>query len=203
MITVATAGLLTGLSLIIPIGAQNAHVLRQGVLRTYVGPVVTVCALSDVVLIVAGAAGVGVVVQEHAWLLEAARWFGVAFLVWYAAGALVRARRPESLTAGLAGSADSRRRVVGRTMALTWLNPHVYLDTVLLLGTLAATHDSIGGGRWWFAAGAGLASIAWFTTVGFGARLLSPLLARPRSWQVLELLVAATMLVVAGRLALG
>ncbi|GAB3866333.1 LysE/ArgO family amino acid transporter [Nocardioides maradonensis] len=202
MLTVATAGLLTGLSLIVPIGAQNAHVLRQGLLRTYVGPVVTVCALSDVVLILAGAAGVGVVVQDHTWLLEVARWFGVAFLVWYAVGAIARARRSESLTAA-AGSADSRRRVVGRTMALTWLNPHVYLDTVLLLGTLAATHDSVGGGRWWFAAGAGLASIAWFTTVGFGARLLSPLLARPRSWQVLELLVAATMLVVAGRLALG
>jgi L-lysine exporter family protein LysE/ArgO len=200
VLTAATAGLLTGLSLILPIGAQNAHVLRQGVLRRYVGPVVTVCALSDVALILAGAAGVGTVVDRASWLLEAARWFGVAFLTWYAVGALNRARHRESLSTAGADSA-SRRRVVGRTVALTWLNPHVYLDTVLLLGTLAATHSDVAGGRWWFAAGAGLASIAWFSTVGFGARLLSPLLARPRSWQVLELLVAATMLFVAGRLA--
>ena len=102
-----------------------------------------------------------------------------------------------------AGEASARRSVVGRTVALTWLNPHVYLDTVLLIGTLAAAHGSAGGVRWGFAVGAALASVAWFTGLGYGARALSPLLVRPRAWQVLEVGVAATMLFVAGRLALG
>ena len=203
VLTTATAGLMTGLSLIVAIGAQNAHVLRQGLLRTGVGPVVAVCALSDVVLILAGAAGVGTAVDRAPWLVEIARWFGVAFLTWYAVGALRRARHREALAVAGTQDAISPRRVVGRTVALTWLNPHVYLDTVLLLGTVAATHDDVSGGRWWFAVGAALASIAWFTTVGFGARALAPLLARPRSWQVLELVVAATMLAVAARLAVG
>ncbi|TWE07830.1 LysE/ArgO family amino acid transporter [Rudaeicoccus suwonensis] len=201
MIAAAVAGFLTGLSLILPIGAQNAHVLRQGMLRAHTGSVVVVCAASDLVLIAVGAAGVGTAVEHAGWLLEAARWFGVAFLTWYAIGALRRAAGTEHLVAA-EEVATSRRRVVGRTLALTWLNPHVYLDTVLLLGSLAATHTDVAGGQWWFAAGAGVASIAWFTTLGFGSRALSPLLARPNSWRVLEVFVAATMLFVAVRLAL-
>ena len=198
------AGLLTGLSLIVAIGAQNAYVLRQGLRRAYVGPVVTVCTLSDFALIVAGVSGIGVLVQHAGWALQAVRWVGVAFLVWYGLSSGWRARRPVAL-AGADGDAGAGGggAVLRRTLALTWLNPHVYLDTVLLLGTVAATHDDVSGGRWWFAVGAALASIAWFTTVGFGARALAPLLARPRSWQVLELVVAATMLAVAARLAVG
>ena len=198
------AGFFTGLSLIVAIGAQNAYVLRQGVLRAHVLAVVAVCAISDVVLIVAGVAGVGAIVDRAPVLLDVVRWFGVAFLLWYAVGALRRAFGIEVLSAAGDGSGgESRRRVVGRAVALTWLNPHVYLDTVLLVGSIAATHDDVPGGRWWFAVGAGLASLVWFNSLGFGAGRLAPLLARPRAWRVLELGIAATMIFVAAKLALG
>ena len=198
---------MTGGSLIVAIGAQNAYVLRQGVTRSHTGSVVAVCATSDVVLIAAGVAGVGTLVTHAGWLIGAVTWFGVAFLLWYAAGSMRRAFKPTALTAGV-GNADTepRGRVLGRTAALTWLNPHVYLDTVLLIGSIAATHDPADGshdGRWLFAAGASIASIVWFTSLGYGARKLSPLLARPRAWQILELTVAATMVTVATKLALG
>jgi len=200
----AAAGFLTGLSLIVAIGAQNAYVLRQGILRAHVLAVVAVCAVSDLVLILAGVGGIGVVVDRAPVLLDVVRWFGVAFLLWYAMGALRRALRTEALAAAGDGSGmEPRGRVVGRAVALTWLNPHVYLDTVLLLGSIAATHDEVAGGRWWFAAGAGLASILWFVGLGFGASGVAPLLARPRAWQVLELGIAATMIFVATKLALG
>lgn len=202
MLDSAAAGFATGLSLIVAIGAQNAYVLRQGVLRAHVPAVVAVCAVSDLVLIFAGVSGIGAVVDRAPVVLDVVRWFGVVFLLWYGAGALRRAFRPEALsTAG--NGPESSRRVIGRAVALTWLNPHVYLDTVLLLGSIAATHDDLAGGRWWFAAGAGLASIAWFTGLGFGAGKLAPLLARPRSWQALELLIAATMIAIAATLAFG
>ena len=202
MLDSAAAGFATGLSLIVAIGAQNAYVLRQGVLRAHVPAVVAVCAVSDLVLILAGVSGIGAIVDRAPVVLDIVRWFGVAFLLWYAAGALRRAFRPEALSAAANGS-ESTGRAVGRAVALTWLNPHVYLDTVLLLGSIAATHDDLAGGRWWFAAGAGLASIAWFTGLGFGAGKLAPLLARPRSWQALELLIAATMIAIAAKLAVG
>src|SRR3954452_15377840 len=198
---------MTGGSLIVAIGAQNAYVLRQGLTRSHTGSVVAVCAVSDVVLIAAGVAGVGTIVAHAGWLGDGVTWFGGAFLLWYAAGSVRRAFRPAALSAGV-GSAETepRGRVLGRTAALTWLNPHVYLDTVLLIGSIAAAHGAGGGaldGRWLFAAGAAIASIVWFTSLGFGARKLSPLLARPRAWQVLELVLAATMVMVATRLALG
>lgn len=204
----AVAGLLTGLTLIVAIGAQNAFVLRQGLARSYVGPVVAVCAVSDVVLVVAGVAGIGTLVTRAGWAVDAVRWFGVAFLLWYAAGSLRRAYRPEPLGPAVngPGATESRRAVLLRAVALTWLNPHVYLDTVLLLGSVAATHAAAHdsrGAQWWFAAGACLASMAWFSGLGYGARLLAPLLTSPRAWQVLELLVGATMLLVAVRLATG
>jgi L-lysine exporter family protein LysE/ArgO len=198
---------MTGGSLIVAIGAQNAYVLRQGLTRSHTGAVVAVCAVSDVVLIAAGVAGVGTVVAHAGWIIDVVTWFGVAFLLWYAVGSLHRAFRPAVLIAGVGTAApEPRGRVLGRAAALTWLNPHVYLDTVLLIGSIAATHDTAGGtldGRWIFAAGAATASIAWFTSLGFGARKLAPLLARPRAWQVLEVAVAATMAIVAAKLALA
>ncbi|HWJ65359.1 MAG TPA: LysE/ArgO family amino acid transporter [Nocardioides sp.] len=203
MIVAMTAGLLTGLSLILAIGAQNAYVLRQGLLRSHVGAVVLVCALSDAVLIVAGVAGIGTLVDRAGWVLEVVRWLGVAFLLGYAAASLRRAAGSETLAAD-AGGTEPLRPVLVRVVALTWLNPHVYLDTVLLLGSIAAAHDGGGpAGRWWFAAGACVASVLWFTSLGYGARLLAPLLARPRAWQVLDVLVAVTMVFVAANLALG
>jgi len=200
------AGFMTGGSLIVAIGAQNAYVLRQGVTRSHTAAVVAVCSVSDAVLIAAGVAGIGTVVAHASWLIDVVTWFGVAFLLWYAAGSLRRALQPVALTAGPGTTAaEPRGRVVGRAAALTWLNPHVYLDTVLLIGSIAATHDAGGtvDGRWIFAAGAAAASIVWFASLGFGARTLAPLLARPRAWQLLDLLVAATMILVAAKLALG
>jgi L-lysine exporter family protein LysE/ArgO len=193
-------GLLTGLSLIIAIGAQNAFVLRQGLRRSRVGGVVAVCAISDLVLIVAGVSGIGVVVQHAGWALTAVRWFGVAFLTGYGLSAAWRARRPSTLAATADGP-GTWAATLRRTLALTWLNPHVYLDTMVLLGSIANTHGP--SGRWWFAVGACLASVAWFTGLGFGARFAAPLLTTPRAWQVLDLLIAATMLLIAVRLATG
>ncbi len=204
MLTAAAAGLVTGLALIIAIGAQNAFVLRQGLARQHVGTVVAICAVSDLVLILAGVAGIGTLVEQAAWLIEVVRWLGVAFLTWYGVGSLLRARhQAETLEAARQG-VGSRRAAAVRALALTWLNPHVYLDTVLLLGSIAATHSSDGGGgRWWFGAGAGLASIVWFVGLGYGARLAHRRLSTPRAWQVLDVLIGLTMLGIAVMLALG
>ncbi|QLQ09072.1 MAG: amino acid transporter [Nocardioidaceae bacterium] len=197
MFHVATAGLFTGLSLIVAIGAQNAFVLRQGIRREHVGTVVATCAISDVVLIAAGVAGVGALVDRSGRLLDVVTWAGAAFLIWYGVTSLLRARHP----AGLTAEAASPGRVAAKALALTWLNPHVYLDTVLLLGSVAATHGS--PGRWWFGLGACLGSLIWFSSLGFGARLLAPLLARPRAWQIVDVIVACTMFAVAAMLLLG
>ena len=210
MLTAAGAGLATGLALIIAIGAQNAFVLRQGLARQHVGTVVAICAVSDLVLIVAGVAGIGTLVEQAGWLIEVVRWLGVAFLTWYGVSSLLRARhQAETLEAARQG-VGSRRAAAGRALALTWLNPHVYLDTVLLLGSIAATYSSTGStgdagssGRWWFAVGAGLASIVWFVGLGYGARLAHRRLSTPRAWQVLDVLIGLTMLGIAVLLARG
>jgi L-lysine exporter family protein LysE/ArgO len=151
------------------------------------------------VLIVAGVAGIGTLVERAPWAVEAVRWFGVAFLVAYGVRSLLRARHPEALRA--AAGSGGRRGVVLAALALTWLNPHVYLDTVLLLGSIANQHGP--QDRWWFALGASVASAVWFCGLGYGARTASPLLARPRSWQVLDVLIGLTMLAIAVSLALG
>ena len=200
MLDAAAAGLLTGLTLIVAIGAQNAFVLRQGLAREHVLPVVLICALSDLVLIVAGVAGIGTVIRQAGWVIDVVRWLGVAFLTAYGVRSLLKARRNDALAAGAPEPLSLRTAVLTAT-ALTWLNPHVYLDTVLLLGSIANTHGHTG--RWWFAAGASLASVLWFSALGFGARLASPLLARPRAWQVLDVLIGLTMLGIALMLALG
>jgi L-lysine exporter family protein LysE/ArgO len=196
----ALTGLVTGLSLIVAIGAQNAFVLRQGLARQHVGIVVAICAVADVALIVAGVAGIGRIVERAPAALDVVRWLGVAFLTWYGVSSLLRARHAEALEAANE-RALSRRGAAVRATALTFLNPHVYLDTVLLLGSLAAHQGPTG--RWWFALGACVASVAWFTALGYGARLLSPLLRKRRAWQVLDVLIGLTMLAIAAGLALG
>ena len=200
MLDALVAGLLTGLSLIVAIGAQNAFVLRQGLLRQHVGPVVAVCAVSDLVLITAGVAGIGAIVQHAPTALDVVRWLGVAFLTAYGVRSLWRAVHPDALTPSSAAEPRLRGALV-QTVALTWLNPHVYLDTVLLIGSIAAHHGP--GNKWWFGAGAGLGSIVWFTGLGYGARLAAPLLSRPRAWQVLDVLIGLTMLTIAYQLARG
>ena len=193
-------GLLTGLSLIVAIGAQNAFLLRQGLRRVPVGALVTVCTLSDFVLIIAGVSGIGAIVQHAGWALQLVRWIGVAFLTWYGLSSAWRARRRSALTAAPDGP-RSRYAAVRRALAFTWLNPHVYLDTVVLLGSVANAHGP--SGRWWFALGAGAASALWFTSLGFGARLVAPLLATSRAWQILDLFIAVTMVLLALKLAVA
>ena len=200
MLDSTLAGLITGLTLIVAIGAQNAYVLRQGLAREHVGIVVAICTLSDVVLIAAGVAGIGRVVEHAPWVLDVVRWLGVAFLTWYGVSSLLSARKPEALRAA-DRTTLSRRGVAVRALALTWLNPHVYLDTVLLLGTIA-NHEGPTG-RWWFAIGACVASTLWFCGLGFGARYASRFLSSARAWQVLDVLIGLTMLAIAVKLAVG
>ena len=188
------AGLLTGLSLIVAIGAQNAFVLRIGLSQRFVAPVVAVCAVSDLLLIVAGVAGIGTIVEQAPEAIDVIRWLGVAFLTWYGVSSLLRARHADSLEAARAAAPD-RRTAVLKVTALTWLNPHVYLDTVLLVGSIANQHGS--GGRWWFAAGASAASVLWFTGLGYGARVFTCVLSSVRAWQVLDVLIGLTMLGIA------
>ena len=188
------SGLTAGASLIIAIGAQNAFVLRQGLRREHVLAIVAVCALSDVVLIALGVAGIGALVEAAPLALTIVTIAGALFLLAYAAFAARRAIRPKALEAAAAEKTTLIAAVL-TAVALTWLNPHVYLDTVLLLGSLAATHGS--DGKWIFAAGAAVASIVWFTALGYGARLLSRVFARPVAWRILDGLIALVMLTLA------
>ncbi|KMO98879.1 LysE/ArgO family amino acid transporter [Streptomyces roseus] len=199
IIAAALAGFGTGLSLIVAIGAQNAFVLRQGVRRHAVLAVVAICAVSDALLIALGVAGVGAFVTAWPAALTAVALAGGTFLIAYGILAARRVLRPAPGAAlGTEGAtAGSRRGAVLACLAMTWLNPHVYLDTVLLVGSLASDRGDL---RWIFGLGAGLASLVWFATLGYGARLLSGVLARPSAWRVLDGLVAATMVTMGGML---
>ena len=196
----AASGLGFGLSLIVAIGAQNAFVLRQGLLRQHVLPVVMVCATSDAVLIVAGIAGLGSLLDLAPWLVDVMRVAGALFLLTYAALAARRAWRPGAIDARGDGGGTALWPVVSTAVALTWLNPPVYLDTVVLLGSVAGTH---GDERWWFGAGAVTGSIVWFTALGFGARLLQPVFVKPSAWRVLDAVIAVVMVVIAATLLHG
>ncbi len=195
MIPAALAGLGLGLSLIVAIGAQNAFVLRQGLRREHIVVVILICALSDAALIALGVAGAGWVFDRVPWLVDVVRWAGAVFLAVYGALAARRALRPTGLAvASGAATGASLLAVAGTTLALTWLNPHVYLDTVVLLGSVASTH---GQWRWAFGAGAMLGSVLWFSALGFGARLLAPAFARPTAWRVLDGVIAVVMVAIA------
>jgi L-lysine exporter family protein LysE/ArgO len=198
-VTAALPGLLTGLSLIVAIGAQNAYVLKQGLTRNHVALVVLICAVSDALLITVGVSGVGALVQDHPTAMTVLRWVGAAYLAAYGLRSLWSARRPQALDP-LEGGGTGRRTVVATTLALTYLNPHVYLDTVLMLGSIANQH---GDARWWFAAGAVAGSFLWFTALGFGARAASRAMSRPGTWRVLDLVIGVVMITLAVRLLLG
>ncbi|MFI5852773.1 LysE/ArgO family amino acid transporter [Streptomyces parvulus] len=199
-LTAAAAGFGTGLSLIVAIGAQNAFVLRQGIRRDAVLAVVGICALSDALLIALGVGGVGAVVVAWPDALTVVGWIGGAFLLCYGALAARRVFRPEGALRAEGDGAGSRRRAVLTCLALTWLNPHVYLDTVFLLGSVAADRGPL---RWTFGLGAAAASLVWFAALGFGARHLGRFLARPVAWRVLDGLVAATMIALGVSLVAG
>ena len=189
----ALAGFLTSLSLIVAIGAQNAYLLRLGLTRHFIGLAVTICALSDVVLILVGIGGIGRVVRSAPGTLEVLKWIGVVYLVGYAIRSFWRASRTEVLLPSEA-EPPSRRSVVLATLAFTFLNPHVYLDTVLLVGSIG---NQYGDQRWYFAVGACAASIVWFAGLGFGARSASRFMARPATWRVLDVLIGVVMILVA------
>lgn len=221
MLTSLLAGVGLGLSLIVAIGAQNLFVLRQGIRREHAVAVALTCALSDAALIAIGVSGLGALLHAVPWLIEAVRWGGAAFLTVYAVLAARRALWPARLVAESAlvieadaeagpsesgagaGPSASGRSVTTRTrlasvlltcLALTWLNPHVYLDTVFLLGSVAASH---GATRWWFAAGAMAASFAWFFALALGSRHLGRWLSTPRAWRILDAVIAVVMLALA------
>jgi L-lysine exporter family protein LysE/ArgO len=198
VIASAVAGFFAALALIAAIGAQNAFVLRQGLRREHVVAVVSVCAASDALLIAAGIGGLGALIADRPVLLAVIKWGGAAFLFGYAILAARRAWRPGVLTPADRPPASLRATLL-TCLAFTYLNPHVYLDTVLLLGAVAQQHRY----QWVFGAGAMLASAVWFTALGVGARKLAPVLAKPTAWRVLDGLVAALMTAMALSLLLG
>jgi L-lysine exporter family protein LysE/ArgO len=182
-------GLLTGLSLIIAIGAQNAFVIRQGLTKKHVLLVVAICSISDALLIALGVAGVGVLISGLPWLLETIRWFGVAYLTWFGIRSIRSAFKTQVLDASGVQSATAKT-VVLSVLGFTFLNPHVYLDTVILLGSIG---NQFGQDKWWFALGGAVASILWFSSIGFGAKAASRFMAKPVFWKVLDLVIAAVM----------
>ena len=191
MLTPLLIGFATGFTLIVAIGAQNAFVLRQGIRREHVLPVVAVCTVSDMALMAAGVAGFGALITAHPQVVTLARFGGAAFLIVYGMLAARRAWRPSGLTPSQAGP-SRLAGVVLTCLAFTFLNPHVYLDTVVLIGALSNEHRD---GRWLFGVGAAVASAVWFTTLGFGAGRLRGLFARPTAWRILDGLIAVTMIV--------
>jgi len=191
-------GLALSLGLIVAIGAQNAFVLRQGLRREHVGSVVLFCALADAVLITAGVLGMAQALGNHPGVARAMALAGAAFLAWYGWQALQRARHASQLQAAEGGAGLSQGAALAQAAAFTLLNPHVYLDTVLLVGSIGAQQPA--GLQGWFVAGASIASLSWFTALGFGARWLAPLFAKPRAWQVLDGLIGATMWLLAALL---
>jgi L-lysine exporter family protein LysE/ArgO len=193
MVTAAfTTGFALCATLIVAIGAQNAFVLRQGIRREHVALTVLFCALADLMLIGAGVAGLAKLLGEAPTLTAILTVAGAVFLLWYGVQALRRAVKPQSLQAGIGNERLPLRKVLAQAAGFTFLNPHVYLDTVLLMGTVGARHAF--DGRIAFIGGAACASAVWFTGLGFGARLLAPVFARPAAWQKLDSLVGLTMI---------
>ncbi|WP_200814112.1 LysE/ArgO family amino acid transporter [Xaviernesmea oryzae] len=196
MLSAGLSGLALGASLIVAIGAQNAFILRQGLIRSHVFVLCFICALSDALLIAAGVGGLGTIVSQSPVLISVVTLGGAAFLGTYAAMAFRRAAKPGAMVAG-APEAMGLKAAVLTCLAFTFLNPHVYLDTVVLLGSLSAAFEGVE--RVAYGAGAAIASFLWFFGLGYGARFLAPLFARPAAWRVLDVVIGVVM----GLLALG
>jgi L-lysine exporter family protein LysE/ArgO len=189
MFTVILTGLLTGFALIVAIGAQNAFVLRQGIRGEHVVPVILTCLVSDVVGIAAGIAGLGAVLSRWPVVVPIAMIGGGIYLLAFGAHAAFRAWKPEALEAD-EHTSMTRRAAVLMALAMAWLNPHFYLDSMLMLGTVA---NGFGDARWWFFAGTLIASTVWFLGLGLGARALRGLFARPMAWRALDSVIAVFM----------
>jgi L-lysine exporter family protein LysE/ArgO len=186
-------GLFTGLSLIIAIGAQNAFVIRQGLNKQYVFLVVGVCSASDALLIVLGVGGLGQLLQRHPTILDFIKWFGVLYLTWFGVRSLLAVFKDQALVAANEAK-TSFKQVIGRTLGFTFLNPHVYLDTVIFLGGIGSQFKTH---KWDFAAGAVISSILWFTSIGFGAKAASKFMSRPIFWKILDGFIALVMFTLA------
>lgn len=195
----ALAGFALGFSLILAIGAQNAFVLRQGLKGAHVLAVVLTCALSDALLIAGGVAGFGALAEAVPLFETVMRWGGAAFLVWYGARNFIAAFRGGDALEDRGDTTQSLKAAVMTCLALTWLNPHVYLDTVVLIGSISAQYDN----RLAFGLGAMTASFVFFFSLGYGARALRPLFTSARAWQVLDIIVGLTMWAIAAKLILG
>jgi len=190
-------GFFTGLSLIIAIGAQNAFVIRQGLTRRHVFAVVAICSLIDASLIALGIGGLGAAIQGLPWLLEVIRWFGVAYLTWFGIKSVISATKSQTLDPSGVES-KSVGKVIATVVTLSLLNPHVYLDTVIFVGGVGNT---FGDNRWYFAFGAMLASLIWFTSIGYGAKAASRFMSKPIFWKVLDAVIAVIMFALAVTLA--
>ena len=203
MLSIFLQGLFMGASLIIAIGPQNAFVLRQGIKHRHVFISVLIPAFSDAALIIAGVLGFGIVVEKFPSLITLVTWGGAAFLIAYGLKSFQSAFKPkildQSTAKGIAGD-GSVKKVILVILAFTWLNPHVYLDTVVLLGSIAASHGD--PGRYIFGSGAVLASFLWFFGLGYGARFLAPLFEKPKAWQILDVLIGIIMFAIALKLIL-
>ncbi|WP_170558733.1 LysE/ArgO family amino acid transporter [Ruegeria atlantica] len=198
MSTSLFAGFVLGFSLILAIGAQNAFVLRQGLRREHVFPLCLTCAVSDAILIAAGVAGFGTLAHAVPWFETVMRYGGAIFLTWYGLRSLNSAWRGGAVMEVREGERVSLKSVLLTVLAFTWLNPHVYLDTVVLIGSISAQYDD----RMAFALGAMISSFVFFFSLGYGAGMLSPVFARPRAWQVLDLVIGLVMLAIAAKLVL-
>ena len=200
MIVALLKGFATGAALIVAIGSQNAFILRQGLRREHVLPLVAFCALSDTALIFAGIGGAGALIRGNALLLDITRYCGALFLGSYGVLAARRAWRGGHMQLQ-AQAGTSLKAALAACFAFTFLNPHVYVDTVVLVGSVANQQGA--DARWWFGAGAALASIVWFSALGYGARLLTPWFEKDIAWRVLDSVIAVVMLLLAGSLLFG
>ena len=190
-------GFFTGLSLIIAIGAQNAFVIRQGLTRRHVFAVVAICTIIDASLIALGIGGLGAAISGLPWLLEVIRWFGVAYLTWFGIKSVISATKSQTLDPSGVES-KSVGKVIATVVTLSLLNPHVYLDTVIFVGGVGNT---FGENRWYFAFGAMLASLIWFTSIGYGAKAASRFMSKPIFWKILDAVIAVIMFSLAVTLA--
>lgn len=197
MVTALALGFISGISLILAIGAQNAFVIRQGLLKQHVLPIVIICATSDALLIFLGTGGLGKLIQSQPALIEVIRWFGVLYLSWFALKSIRSAFQSHSLDAK-GETTQSLGKAIAICLGFTFLNPHVYLDTVILLGSIA---NQFGQDKWVFAVGAAVASFLWFSTIGFGARAASQFMSKPLFWKILDFAIALVMISIAISLA--
>lgn len=182
-------GFVIALSLICAIGAQNAFIIRQSLTRNHVLTMVLIAFASDTVLIMLGIGGLGALIESQPWLLQFIRWFGVAYLTWFGLKSLRAAFKNDSLDAA-GGKSLSKKQVVLALLGFTFLNPHVYLDTVILVGSIG---NQFGDNRWWFALGSSTASLVWFVSIAYGARAASRFMSRPIVWRILDGIIAAIM----------